>query len=98
MSFSNSVTRRYTPPTCTLEISAKDSPLTRWMGRSALRHLRFKLSFDDPRVSDDRWITVRGDRTQIESLSQVVTTYVQQFLSQSTALLNAAHSGTSPNL
>jgi hypothetical protein len=98
MSFSNSVTRRYTPPTCTLEISAKDSPLTRWMGRSALKHLRFKLSFDDPRVSDDRWITVRGDRTQIESLSQVVTTYVQQFLSQSTALLNAAHSGTPPNL
>ncbi len=100
MSFSNSVTRRYTPPTCTLEISAQDSPLTRWMGRSALKHLRFKLSFDDPRVSNDRWITVRGDRTQIESLSQVVTTYVQQFLSQSTALLNAAHlgNGTPSNL
>ncbi len=100
MSFSNSVTRRYTPPTCTLEISAKDSPLTRWIGRSTLKHLRFKLSFDDPRVSDDRWITVRGDRTQLESLSQVVTTYVQQFLNQSTTLLNATHlgNGTSSNL
>ncbi len=100
MSFSNSVTRRYTPPTCTLEISAKDSPLTRWMGRSALKHLRFKLSFDDPRVSDDRWIAVRGDRSQLESLSQVVTTYVQQFLNQSTTLLNATHAGngTSSNL
>ena len=93
MSFSNSVTRRYTPPTCTLEISAKDSPLTRWMGRSALKHLRVKLSFDDPRVSDDCWITVRGDRTQLEALSHVVTTYVQQFLNQSTTLLSAAHLG-----
>ncbi len=91
MSFSPSVTRRYTPPTCTLAISAKDSPLSRWTGRSLLKHLRFKLSFDDPRISDDHWVTVQGDRTQLESLSQVVTAYVQQFLNQSTTLLNAAH-------
>ena len=56
-----------------------------------LKHLRFKLSFDDPRVSDDHWVTVQGDRTQLESLSQVVTAYVQQFLNQSITLLNAAH-------
>lgn len=56
-----------------------------------LKHLRFKLSFDDPRVSDDRWVTVQGDRTQLESLSQVVTAYVQQFLNQSITLLNVAH-------
>ena len=91
MSFSPSVTRRYTPPTCTLAISAKDSPLSRWMGRSLLKHLRFKLSFDDPRVSDDRWVTVQGDRPQLELLSQVVTAYVQQFLNQSITLLNDAH-------
>ncbi|MCY7323090.1 MAG: DUF4335 domain-containing protein [Phormidesmis sp. CAN_BIN36] len=91
MSFSTSVTRRYTPPTCTLAISAKDSPLSRWMGRSMLKHLRFKLSFDDPRVSDERWITVQGDRPQLELLSHIVTVYVQAFLNQSTTLLNAAH-------
>ena len=91
MAFSPSVTRQYTPPTCTLAISAKDSPLSRWMGRSMLKHLRFKLSFDDPRVSDDHWVTVQGDRTQLESLSQAVTAYVQQFLNQSTTLLSAAH-------
>lgn len=86
---SNSVLRRYTPPTCSLEISAKDSPLSRWMGQSVLKHLRFKLSFDDPRVSEENWMTVRGDRAQLEALCEVVTAYVQQFLNQSMSLLSA---------
>jgi hypothetical protein len=77
------VIRRYTPPTCTLEIAAKQSPLSRWMGKIALKDLRFKLSFDDPRVSDDRWMTLRGDRDQLEELSDAVNQYVQSFLNQS---------------
>ncbi|KAM3098672.1 DUF4335 domain-containing protein [Phormidesmis sp. 146-35] len=88
---SNSVLRKYTPPTCTLEISAKNSPLSRWAGRSVLKHLRFRLSFDDPRISEDQWMTVRGDRSQLESLCQTVTTYVQQFLNQSNTLLQDRH-------
>lgn len=56
-----------------------------------LKHLRFKISFDDPRVSNDQWVTVQGDQNQLELLSQVVTAYVQQFLNQSVTLLNAAH-------
>lgn len=83
MSSPTSVIRRYTPPTCTLEIAAKDSPLSRWMGQSVLKHLRFKLSFDDPRISEDQWITVRGDRTQLQALTDAVSHYVQNFLSQS---------------
>jgi Domain of unknown function (DUF4335) len=90
---SNSVLRKYTPPTCALEISAKNSPLSRWAGRSVLKHLRFKLSFDDPRISEDQWTTVRGDRSQLESLCQVVTAYVQQFLNQSNTLLQDSHLG-----
>ncbi|GAP96441.1 hypothetical protein NIES2104_29780 [Leptolyngbya sp. NIES-2104] len=53
------------------------------MGQSVLKHLRFKLSFDDPRVSEDQWITVRGDRNQLQSLTDAVSHYVQNFLSQS---------------
>ncbi|MBE9012901.1 DUF4335 domain-containing protein [Pseudanabaenaceae cyanobacterium LEGE 13415] len=83
MSSPTFVIRRYTPPTCTLEIAAKDSPLSRWMGQSVLKNLRFKLSFDDPRVSEDQWITVRGDRTQLQALTDAVSHYVQNFLSQS---------------
>ena len=80
---SPNVIRRYTPPTCTLEIAAKDSPLSRWMGQSVLKHLRFKLSFDDPRVGEDQWIAVKGDRAQLQALCDAVSHYVQDFLSQS---------------
>lgn len=95
MSSATSVIRRYTPPTCTLEISGKDSPLSRWMGRSALKNIRFKLSFDDPRVGEDRWVTVSGDRIQLQSLCDAVTSYVQKFLHQSSTLVNRAISQNS---
>jgi hypothetical protein len=85
---STSVIRRYTPPTCTLEIAANESPLSRWMGQSVLKRLRFKLIFDDPRVADDQWTVVRGNRAQLEALTQAVTHYVQQFLSQSATYLS----------
>jgi hypothetical protein len=85
---STSVIRRYTPPTCTLEIAANDSPLSRWMGQSVLKHVRFKLSFDDPRIANDQWTVVRGNRAQLEALTQAVTGYVQQFLSQSATYLS----------
>jgi Domain of unknown function (DUF4335) len=75
--------RRYTPPTCSLEIAAQQSPLSRWMGKVALKDLRFKLSFDDPRISDDDWVVLRGDRIQLEELNQAVGDYVQSFLTQS---------------
>jgi Domain of unknown function (DUF4335) len=78
--------RRYTPPTCSLEIVAQQSPLSRWMGKVALKDVRFKLSFDDPRISDDDWVVLRGDRTQLEDLNQTVGDYVQSFLTQSAAI------------
>jgi Domain of unknown function (DUF4335) len=90
MSLPNSVIRRYTPPTCTLEVAAKESPLSRWVGQPVLKHLRFNLSFDDPRVSEDKWVKVQGDRIQLEALYEAVTTYVQTFLNQSPQLLPLA--------
>lgn len=91
-SSSTSTIRRYTPPTCTLEIAAKNSPLSRWIGQSVLKHVRFKLSFDDPRISEDQWVTIGGDRTQLQSLCDAVTQYVQNFLSQSNQFLNGTRS------
>jgi Domain of unknown function (DUF4335) len=84
------VLRRYTPPTCTLEIAAKQSPLSRWMGKLALKDLRFKLKLDDPRLADKDWVVLRGDQSQLESLVGVVGDYVQNFLSQS----QGSYSGT----
>ncbi|WP_375511550.1 DUF4335 domain-containing protein [uncultured Nostoc sp.] len=83
MPLSNSVIRCYTPPTCTLEVFAQSSPLSRWMGKTVLKHLSFELRFDDPRLSEVDRVPIRGDRDQLEALCDAVTSYVQQFLQQS---------------
>jgi hypothetical protein len=81
-----SIERQYTPPTCTLAIAAKQSALSRWTKQLALQQLRFQLRFDDPRVPQDRQITIRGDRAQLEVLYDAVSTYVQDLLAQSRAI------------
>ena len=75
-----SVIRRYTPPTCTLEIKVKNSPLSRWLRRPSLKQLRFELRFDDPRKAQDKPVIISGDRAQLEQLADAVNTYVQEFL------------------
>ncbi len=76
----SSVIRRYTPPTCTLEIIGQSSPLSRWMKQPVIKNLQFRLHFDDPRRGLTTPVTVKGDRTQLENLCDTVTTYVQSFL------------------
>lgn len=78
-----SVLRRYTPPTCTLEIMAKKSPLSRWTDQQVLKDVRFRLAIDGPHLSSDRHLRVQGDRTQLDTLCDVVDAYVQQMLNQS---------------
>ena len=82
MPLSNSVIRCYTPPTCTLEVFAQSSPLSRWMGKTVLKHLSFELRFDDPQIPEEKRVPIRGDREQLEALCDAVTSYVQQFLQQ----------------
>jgi hypothetical protein len=83
MPVSNPTIRRYTPPTCTLEVLAQSSALSQWMGKSVLKDLRFELRFDDPQLPDDRKVSIRGDREQLEALCITVTNYVQEFLQMS---------------
>ncbi|MEH2068592.1 MAG: DUF4335 domain-containing protein [Nostoc sp.] len=94
MPLSNTVIRRYTPPTCTLEVFAQSSPLSRWMGKTVLKHLSFELRFDDPRLPQEHRVPIRGDRYQLEALSDAVTSYVQQFLQQSPESFWVSFSGS----
>lgn len=87
MPLSNSILKRYTPPTCTLEIVAKSSPLSRFVGQSVMKDLRFELRFDDPRQPEDNGVTIQGDRTELEVLYDAVTSYVQDFLNSSSTQL-----------
>jgi Domain of unknown function (DUF4335) len=77
------VLKRYTPPTCTLEVTAKNSPLSRWAGKPVLKSLSFELRLDDPRLPDTQHITLKGDRPQLESLHEAVNSYIQNFLGES---------------
>ena len=81
---------RYTPPTCTLEVVAKQSPLSRWTNRPVLKHLQFELSLDDPRVPEEKQAVIRGDRSQLDILYYAVSRYVQNLLQQSPAQLDTA--------
>lgn len=93
MPLSNSLLRRYTPPTCTLEIASLSSPMSRWMGRSVIKQLRFDLRFDDPRLPEEQRVNIHGDRDQLETLSEVVTAYVQDLLNSSPDRFNTVFSG-----
>jgi hypothetical protein len=99
MSSSNSVIRRYTAPTCTLEIWAQNSSLSRWTERNVIRDLSFRLQFDHPGLSEAAQILIQGDHRQLEVLCDTVTSYVQKLLQESTAdfsatLSNADNSNT----
>ncbi|XGV95950.1 MAG: DUF4335 domain-containing protein [Leptolyngbya sp. BL-A-14] len=87
---SYSILRRYTPPTCTLEIMAKQSPLARWAGKPIVKQLRFQLTLDDPTLPKEQWLTLRGDRAQLERLHEAVSTYVQNLLEQSQSQLKVS--------
>jgi hypothetical protein len=96
---STSVLRRYTPPTCTLEIAATGSVLSRWTDRTVLKNLRFQLNFDDPTLPPEKQVTIRGDRPQLESLCDVVEAYVQSVLNQTPEQFHQSviRSDASPN-
>jgi hypothetical protein len=83
MPVSNPVIRRYTPPTCTLEVMGQSSSLSGWRGKSVLKQLNFELRFDDPRLPEERRVSIKGDRDQLEALYSAVTNYVQKFLQKS---------------
>ncbi len=94
---SSSTIRRFTPPTCTLEIKAKNSPLSRWTNKPVFKNLRFRLSFDDPKVPEEEQVTIQGDRLQLEQLYDAVIDYVQNFLHQSFAKSNLVKKSSASN-
>ncbi|OKH18565.1 DUF4335 domain-containing protein [[Limnothrix rosea] IAM M-220] len=82
--------RRYTPPTCSLEVVAKASALSQWTGNPVIKELKFELSLDDPRLVTENKILLTGDRQQLEDLVEVVTDYVQNFLQQTNPVFDFA--------
>ncbi len=83
ISSSHSIIHRLTPPTCTLEIWGKKSHLSKWTNQDKVQDIHFKLSFDDPALSEEQKTTVSGDREKLEAIYEGVIVYVEKFLQQS---------------
>ena len=89
------IKKRYTPPTCTLEITAQTLALSRWMRQPAVQSLGFSLSFDGVASRNQPPIAIRGDRKQLEALSLTVNDYIEQLLAQGHADLPVVSSDPS---
>ena len=94
----NTVRRRYTPPTCTLQVQARRSPLSRWQAKPVVKDLRFELRFDDPRQLRERHeqVAITGDRDQLEALCDTVATYIQDVVLQASAATPLQTTPTAP--
>ncbi len=74
------ISKVYTPPTCTLEVTAQPSALSRWSRSPVIKSLQFLLSLDGLQRNTREPLELRGDQTQLSTLSTVVTDYIQQLL------------------
>ncbi len=83
MQLFNSVVRKYTPPTCTLEVKARESPLSRWVPLKVLKQLTFELYIDNPRHQQAPEVSLWGDGEELEMLHEAVSEYVQDLIDKS---------------
>jgi Domain of unknown function (DUF4335) len=82
------ISKVYTPPTCTLEVTAQSSALSRWSRSPVIKSLQFLLSLDGLQRNTREPLELRGDQTQLSTLSTVVTDYIQQLLANSSTNLS----------
>ncbi|WP_373480165.1 DUF4335 domain-containing protein [Geminocystis sp.] len=72
--------RRYTPPTCTLEIYHPQSFWGYFGPKPFPQLFSFQLHFDDPRVPKEDRSTIIGDRDLLEKLRKKVQEYINNYL------------------
>ena len=82
-SFVVTAPQRFTPPSCTLEITGSKSFIHRWIDKSSSNQLQFKLRFDDPRQPTAERVTIQGDRQDLERLETAIASYIGQYLAAS---------------
>lgn len=73
------ITQRYGEATCTLAVQGQSSALSRWTDQPLLKFVSFQLKLQ-PAAAETAppSIEIQGDGAQLQALSAVVQTYVQQ--------------------
>jgi hypothetical protein len=74
--------KHYTPPTCRLEIYSNRSIFSRKKNNKIPDEFNFNLHFDDPRLGDEKRITIQGDRSRLDLLYQTVNDYLSSLRKQ----------------
>lgn len=82
--------RRYTPPTCTLELWNQRSRLKPFLKSDQPQDWQFELRFDDPRMPEEQQLTLQGDRLQLDQLCEGVGNYLQKFLQETRGFLTGS--------
>jgi Domain of unknown function (DUF4335) len=81
---------RFTPPTCTLEVTEQKSPLPHQQSAEPAKQFQFELRFDDPRQATTKQITIQGDQQDLLQLQIAINHYIQIQLQSSFQAKNLA--------
>lgn len=73
---SNTFSRRYELPTCSLEVWTERSPLSDWQSQIVAQNMRFQLQLANSRK------VIKGNQQQITNLIEAVTSYCDRWLAQ----------------
>ncbi|MEL6437730.1 MAG: DUF4335 domain-containing protein [Cyanobacteria bacterium J06621_8] len=83
-----SIRRRFTPPTCTLEIISPRSLLLPRRKHNWGKKWQFKLRFDDPREATTNQVTIKGASQELSKLQEAINLYLKKQLQASFQSLN----------
>ncbi|MEM7591205.1 MAG: DUF4335 domain-containing protein [Cyanobacteria bacterium P01_A01_bin.83] len=76
----SSTIQRFTPPTCTLEITGEKFPLSHWTKQEIWQKLQFELKFDDPRIATANQVIIKGQQQDLAKLQLAIDNYVPKHL------------------
>jgi Domain of unknown function (DUF4335) len=79
---------RFTPPTCTLEITEQKLPLPCRQPLNPAKQLQFELRFDDPRQTNVKQTTLKGNQQDLRELQKAINHYTQIQLQSSFQINN----------
>ena len=73
------VHHRYSANSCTLEVTAAESVLSRWSQQPVLKQVRFRVLIENPET-DQPELMAQGNQSQLQALTVAVQQYVQDHL------------------
>ncbi|MEM8723797.1 MAG: DUF4335 domain-containing protein [Cyanobacteria bacterium P01_G01_bin.39] len=76
----SSTTQRFTPPTCTLEITGEKNSLSYRTKQEIRQKLQFELKFDDPRIATANQVIIKGEQQDLAKLLLAIDNYVPEHL------------------